>query len=146
MSFMVKAYDLALKAAKMNEVPVGAIVVLAGKIIAEAHNEIILQKDPTAHAEILALRRAAHFLNSERLIECDLYVTLEPCPMCAGAISLARLRRVYYGASDKKGGGIEQGARVFSHPTCHHVPEVYSGFMESECSLLLKDFFAAKRQ
>jgi tRNA(adenine34) deaminase len=145
MSFMMNAYAQAKKAFACQEVPVGAVVVQNGKVIAAAHNEILMRKDPTAHAEILAIRAACLILGNERLLECDLYVTLEPCAMCAGAISLSRLRRVYYGASDPKGGGIEQGARVFSHSTTLYKPEIYNGFMEQECSALLKSFFSSKR-
>ncbi|NDA47081.1 MAG: nucleoside deaminase [Alphaproteobacteria bacterium] len=110
-----------------------------------ARNRIIAARDPSAHAEMLAIRAAAQALGSERLIGCDLYVTLEPCAMCAGAISLARLRRVYYAAPDMKGGAIDHGARIFSHPTCHHVPEVYGGIRESQSADLLRDFFKARR-
>ncbi len=133
-------------AAERGEVPVGAVIVSAdATVIARAGNRTRERDDPTAHAEMLAIREACKLVGSERLIGCDLYVTLEPCPMCAAAISLARVRRVYYGASDPKSGGIEQGPRVFAHSTCHHAPEVYSGISESEAAALLRNFFAAKR-
>lgn len=112
---------------------------------AVAHNQPRRLNDPTAHAEILAIRAACAVLGEERLTGCDLYVTLEPCPMCAGAISIARIRRLYYGASDPKGGGVEHGPRVFDQPTCHHAPEVYGGFREREAAALLQDFFAQRR-
>lgn len=142
--------DLALAeaeaAAARGEVPVGAVVVDAGGVVvAKAGNRTLELKDPTAHAEMLAIREAAARLGSERLIGCDLYVTLEPCPMCAGAISFARVRRLYFGASDEKGGGVEHGPRVFSHSTCHHAPEVYGGLSERPAADLLKKFFAARR-
>jgi tRNA(Arg) A34 adenosine deaminase TadA len=142
--------DLALAeaeaAAARGEVPVGAVVVDGrGVVIARAGNRTLELKDPTAHAEMLAIRAAASALGSERLIGCDLYVTLEPCPMCAGAISFARLRRLYFGAPDEKGGGVEHGPRVFSHPTCHHAPDVYGGLSERAAADLLKSFFAVRR-
>ena len=139
------AFDEAKDAAHRGEVPVGACIVSEGKIVARAGNRIIAARDPSAHAEMLAIRAAAQTLGSERLIGCDLYVTLEPCAMCAGAISLARLRRVYYAAPELKGGAIDHGARIFSHPTCHHVPEVYGGIRESQSAELLRDFFKARR-
>jgi tRNA(Arg) A34 adenosine deaminase TadA len=117
----------------------------AGNIIAAAHNLVVTQHDPTAHAELLAIRSACAALGSERLTDCDLYVTLEPCPMCAQAISFARIRRVYFGAYDEKGGGVENGARIFSQHSCHHKPEIYGGIQESECAQLLKDFFKDRR-
>ena len=133
-------------AAGRGEVPVGAVVAAAdGTVLAQAGNRIEELNDPTAHAEVLALRAAADALGSPRLIGCDLVVTLEPCAMCAQAASLARIRRVVFGAYDAKGGGVEHGARVFSHATCHHAPEVIGGFMESDAGALLKDFFRAKR-
>ena len=133
-------------AAARGEVPVGAVIVdPTGTVIARAGNRTLELKDPTAHAEMLAIRAAAAHLGSERLIGCDLYVTLEPCPMCAGAISFARLRRLYFGASDEKSGGVEHGPRVFSHATCHHAPEVYGGLSERPAAALLKSFFAARR-
>ncbi|MCE8000470.1 MAG: nucleoside deaminase [Rhodobiaceae bacterium] len=142
--------ELALKeaeaAAKRGEVPVGAVIVSAdGEVLAETGNRIVELKDPTAHAEVLAIREAAAHLGSERLIDCDLYVTLEPCAMCAGAISFARLRRVYYGAEDPKGGAVDNGPCFFHQPTCHHAPDVYGGLSEAPASDLLRQFFAARR-
>ena len=128
-----------------GEVPVGAVVVQGGVIVAQAGNRCRELSDPTAHAEILAIRAACSALGRERLGGHDLYVTLEPCPMCAGAISAARIDRLYYGASDPKSGGVSVGARVFSHPQCHHVPEVYDGIDARTCETLLRDFFAARR-
>ena len=142
--------DLALAegraAAARGEVPVGAVVVGAdGKVLATAGNRTRELSDPTAHAEVLAIRQACVTLGSERLTGCDLYVTLEPCPMCASAMSFARIRRLYYGASDPKGGGVEHGPRIFNQPTCHHAPEVYGGINETESAELLRAFFAARR-
>ena len=142
--------DLALAeaeaAAKRGEVPVGAVVVGPdGAVAAAAGNRTRELNDPSAHAEMLAIREACRRLGAERLTGCDLYVTLEPCPMCAGLISFARIRRLYYAASDPKGGGVEHGARVFSHPTCHHAPEIYSGIGEEAASALLKSFFGERR-
>ncbi len=146
-SHMDRALALARAAADLGEVPVGAVIVGPdGSLVAEAHNLTRTRKDPTAHAEMLAIQQAAKVLRSERLIDCDLYVTLEPCPMCAAAISFARVRRLYYGASDPKSGGVEHGARVFSHATCHHVPEIYPGLGESEARVLLERFFAGLRE
>ena len=142
---MSVAFDRAREAAALGEVPVGAVVVREGAIIASAGNRTLTDRDPTAHAEVLAIREAARLLNSERLIGCDLYVTLEPCAMCAGAISFARIRRVYFGAADPKGGAVDHGPRFFAQPTCHHTPEVYGGIRETEAGILLKDFFAARR-
>jgi tRNA(Arg) A34 adenosine deaminase TadA len=142
---MALALDAAREAASRGEVPVGAVVTHEGKVIAVAGNRTIMDRDPTAHAEMLALRAAAQTLGSERLIGCDLHVTLEPCAMCAGAISFARIRRLYFGASDVKGGAVENGPRFFSQPTCHHAPEIYGGINETAAANLLKDFFAAKR-
>jgi tRNA(adenine34) deaminase len=143
---MARALAAARAAAERGEVPVGAVIVgPSGDVIAAAGNRTLELKDPTAHAEVLAIRAAAQALRSERLIGCDLYATLEPCAMCAGAISLARLRRLYYGAADPKGGGVEHGARVFAQATCHHRPEVYSGLSEQAAAALLKDFFADRR-
>ncbi len=139
------ALDEAKEAASRGEVPVGAVIVCDDQIIAQAGNQIVQDKDPTAHAEIVALRLAAKKLGRERLYDCDLYVTLEPCTMCAGAISLARIRRLYFGAGDEKGGAVENGARFFSLATCHHAPDVYSGFQEAESADLLKKFFAKRR-
>ncbi|SFK34312.1 tRNA(Arg) A34 adenosine deaminase TadA [Methylorubrum salsuginis] len=139
------AFAAAREAADLGEVPVGAVLVRDGAVIATAGNRPRALRDPTAHAEILAIRAACAALGDERLSGCDLYVTLEPCPMCAGAISFARIRRLYYAASDPKGGGVEHGPRVFNQPTCHHAPEVYSGFREREAAALLRGFFAGRR-
>ncbi len=144
-TFMELALAEARAAAEIGEVPVGAVVVRGGEVIASGHNLTRITFDPTAHAEIVALRRAAAHLGVARLGDCDLYVTLEPCAMCAGAISHARIRRLYFGASDPKGGGVDHGARVFQHPTCHHAPEVYGGIAETASADLLRDFFAARR-
>ena len=144
-SHMERALEEARAAAGRGETPVGAVVVLGGRVLAAAGNRVRADADPTAHAEMLALRRAAAAAGSERLTGADLYVTLEPCAMCAGAISLARIRRLYYGAPDAKGGGVEHGARVFRQPTCHHAPEVYGGIAEAESAALLRAFFAARR-
>jgi tRNA(adenine34) deaminase len=144
-SFMAAALAEARAAADRGEVPVGAVVVRAGRIVARAGNRTRELNDPTAHAEMLAIRAACAELGQGRLSDCDLYVTLEPCAMCAAAISFARIRRLYYGASDPKGGGVEHGARVFTQPTCHHAPEVYGGFAETEASGLLRSFFASRR-
>ena len=141
--------DLALKAAenagKAGEVPIGAVIVRDNVVIASAGNLTLTDRDPTAHAEMLAIREAARLTGSERLADCDLYVTLEPCTMCAGAISFARIRRLYYGAADPKGGGVESGVRFFASPTCHHAPEVYSAVGERESAALLRDFFRLRR-
>ncbi|MCK5042316.1 MAG: nucleoside deaminase [Sphingomonadales bacterium] len=144
---MSLAMDAANKAALRGEVPVGAVIVngATGEVLAVAGNKTMELKDPTAHAEMLAIREAAKVLDSERLINCDMYVTLEPCPMCAQAISFARIRRLYYGADDPKGGGVDNGARVFAAPSCHHKPEVYGGIREGEAGKMLKDFFESKR-
>jgi tRNA(adenine34) deaminase len=141
--------DLALKAAESaaisGEVPIGCVVVRNNAVIAVAANRTLTDRDPTAHAEILALRQAAQAVGSERLVDCDLYVTLEPCTMCAGAISFARIRRLYYGAADPKGGAVESGVRFFAAPTCHHAPEVYSAVGERQAAQMLKEFFKARR-
>ena len=142
---MDTALGEARKARDAGEVPVGAVIVRDGAVIAAAHNRTLTDRDPTAHAEILAIRAAARTLGSERLVGCDLYVTLEPCPMCAAAISFARLRRLYFAAYDPKSGGVEQGARIFDQPTCHHRPELYGGIGEEEASRLLTEFFAERR-
>jgi tRNA(adenine34) deaminase len=142
---MARALVLAKEAAQSGEVPVGAVIVKDGQIIAEASNAMRSGSDPTAHAEIMAIRAAAARLNNQRLDGCDLWVTLEPCAMCAGAISHARIARLYYAASDEKGGGVENGACVFNHSTCHHRPEVYSGMGEGVSVALLKDFFERRR-
>jgi len=139
------ALDEARAAGARGEVPVGCVIAADGKVIARAGNRTIADKDPTAHAEMLAIRAASAALGSERLAGCDLYVTLEPCAMCAAAMSFARLRRVYYGAADEKGGAVENGTRFFTQPTCHHRPEVYGGLSESESATLLKEFFQARR-
>ena len=139
------AFAAAREAAQAGEVPVGAAIVRGTDVLAVARNSPRALHDPTAHAEILAIRSACAALRDERLAGCDLYVTLEPCPMCAGAISFARIRRLYYAAPDPKGGGIEHGPRVFNQPTCHHAPEVYGGLRESEAATLLRDFFQARR-
>ena len=139
------AFAAAREAAALGEVPVGAVVVRDRAVLGVASNRPRALHDPTAHAEILAIREACARLGDERLTDCDLYVTLEPCPMCAGAISFARIRRLYYAASDPKGGGVEHGPRVFNQPTCHHAPEVYSGFREREAAGLLREFFAQRR-
>lgn len=142
---MQLALDQARKGAA-HEVPIGAVVVSSsGEVIASAHNLTETNSDPTAHAEMLAIRAACEKTGSARLTDCDLYVTLEPCPMCATAISFARIRRLYFGAYDPKGGGVENGARIFAQPTCHHAPEIIGGIAEEECSSLLKDFFKARR-
>ena len=142
---MARALDEARAAAAAGEVPVGAVIVRDGRVLAAAGNRTIRDRDPTAHAEILAIRAACALSGSERLIGADLYVTLEPCAMCAGAISLARLRRLYYGAGDEKGGGVDHGARFFAQATCHHAPEVYSGLAEEAAGEMLRGFFRAKR-
>lgn len=132
-------------AAKKDEVPVGAVITRGKAIIARAGNFIKSVYDPTGHAEIRAIRMACKILQSERLPDCDLYVTLEPCAMCAAVISFARIRRLYYATNDPKGGGVENGPRFYQQPTCHHKPEIYSGFKEKESAQLLKDFFIQKR-
>jgi len=142
---MLRALELAETAARAGEVPVGAVVVRDGAIIAEAHNAPRELSDPTAHAELLAIRRAAEALGNERLDGCELWVTLEPCAMCAGAIAHARIGKLYYAASDPKGGAVEHGARVFEHAQCLHRPEVYSGLGQAEAGELLRRFFAARR-
>jgi tRNA(adenine34) deaminase len=139
------AFGEARAAAARGEVPVGAVIVSEGRIIASAGNRTLEQRDPTAHAEMLAIRQACAALDSERLPGCDLYVTLEPCPMCAAAISFARIRRLYYVAGDPKGGAVDHGVRLFDSPSCHHRPEVYGGIGETASSDLLKDFFRARR-
>lgn len=147
MTPMDAALEEAKAAAARGEVPVGAVIVdgASGEIVARAGNATRALNDPTAHAEVLAIRRAAAALGAERLGGCDLYVTLEPCTMCAAAVSFARLRRLYYGADDPKGGGVAHGARFFAQPTCHHRPEVYGGIGEVAAAALLRDFFAARR-
>lgn len=142
---MRAALDAAAAAATMGEVPVGAVVVLDGRVIATAANAPRTRHDPTAHAEMLAIRAAAEAIGDDRLSDCDLWVTLEPCAMCAGAIAHARIDRLYYGAADEKGGAVAYGPRFFTQPTCHHRPEVYGGIGETESAGLLKAFFAGRR-
>ena len=144
-SFMEQALAEARAAAAAGEVPIGCVIVREGAAIARTRNATIAARDPTAHAEMLAIRAAAAALASERLVDCDLYVTLEPCPMCAAAISFARIRRLYYGAADPKGGAVENGVKLFSSPTCHHRPAVYAGIAGREAAALLQDFFRARR-
>jgi tRNA(adenine34) deaminase len=144
-TFMDLALDQARAAGAAGEVPVGCVIVRAGAVVAQAGNRTLADRDPTAHAELLAIRAAASTLGSERLTDCDLYVTLEPCAMCAAAMSFARIRRLYYGAVDPKGGAVENGVRFFASPTCHHRPEVYGGIGESEAAALLRDFFRERR-
>ena len=140
------ALDEARAAAARGEVPIGAVVAKGNQVIASDGNRTRGFNDPTAHAEILAIREASRKLSSERLTDLDLYVTLEPCAMCAAAISFARIRRLYFGAADEKGGAVVNGVRFFSSPTCHHVPETYSGIAESSSAALLKEFFQARRE
>jgi tRNA(adenine34) deaminase len=144
-SFMDMALDEARAAGERGEVPIGCVLVHEGAIIARAGNRTIADRDPTAHAEILAIRHAASVLGSERLEGCDLYVTLEPCAMCAGAVAFARIRRLYYGAADPKGGAVDNGVKFFTSPTCHHRPEVYGGLAEAEAGALLRKFFRERR-
>jgi len=145
-SHMSLALAEARSAAARGEVPVGAVIVSpTGQVVAVAGNRTCELSDPTAHAEMLAIRGACTVVGSERLTGCDLYVTLEPCPMCAAAISFARIRRLYWGAGDPKGGGVEHGARIFSQPTCHHAPEIYGGIEEVRSARLLQAFFAQRR-
>lgn len=144
-SFMDLALKTAENAGKSGEVPIGCVIVRNYEVIATAANRTLTDHDPTAHAEVIALREAARKIGSERLVDCDVYVTLEPCTMCAGAISLARVRRLYYGAADPKGGAVESGVRFFASPTCHHAPEVYSAIGEQEAARLLREFFRERR-
>src|SRR5579885_2752656 len=140
LSPMERALAQARLAAERGEVPIGAVIVGPdGAVLAEAGNQTETARDPTAHAELLAIRQAAAKIGAPRLVDCDLYVTLEPCPMCAQAISFARIRRLYYGAADPKGGGVEHGPRIFAQPTCHHRPDVYGGIDEARAAVLLKD-------
>jgi tRNA(adenine34) deaminase len=139
------ALDEARAAAAAGEVPVGCVIVRDRAVVARARNRTITDRDPTAHAELLAIRAAAAAIGSERLVDCDLHVTLEPCPMCAAAISFARIRRLYYAAADPKGGAVDNGVRLYASPTCHHRPEVYGGIGEAEAAKLLKDFFKERR-
>ncbi len=145
--WMDRALALAEEAGEAGEVPVGAVIVEAesDRVLAEAANRTERDADPTAHAEMLAIRAATRLRGRPRLTGCDLYVTLEPCPMCAQAISFARIRRLYFGAPDPKGGGVENGARVFDRPSCHHRPEVYGGIGEARAAALLRDFFRERR-
>ena len=142
---MEMAIEEARAAAMRGEVPVGAVIVQDGVVLARAGNRTIERDDPTAHAEMLAIRAAAEAAGSQRLSDADLYVTLEPCAMCAAAISFARIRRLYFGATDPKNGAVESGVRFFGDPTCHHAPDVYGGLGEREAAALLKEFFAARR-
>ena len=144
-SFMDLALAQARAAAAAGEVPVGCVIVRGGEVLARTHNRTLAERDPTAHAEMLAIREAAAAIGSERLVDCDLYVTLEPCTMCAGALAFARIRRLYYGAADPKGGAVESGIRFFSGPTCHHRPDIYGGIGEQESAALLRRFFAERR-
>ena len=144
-SFMALALDEARAAGARGEVPVGCVIVRDGAVVARAGNRTLAERDPTAHAEIIAIRAAAASLGSERLEGCDLYVTLEPCAMCAGAVAFARIRRLYYGAADPKGGAVDNGVKFFASPSCHHRPEVYGGLAEAEAGALLKEFFRERR-
>lgn len=144
-NFMHHALLQAAKALKFNEIPIGAVIVESGNIIAMAHNLTITDFNPTAHAEMLVISEACKIIGAQRLTKCSIYVTLEPCPMCAQAISFARFKALYYGAYDFKGGGVENGARIFNQASCFHKPEVYGGIMEEECSAILKNFFKIKR-
>src|SRR5436305_12843308 len=144
-SFMDAALAQARAAAQAGEVPVGCVIVRNGAVIAQAGNRTLADRDPTAHCEMVAIRAAAQALGSERLTDCDLHVTLEPCAMCAGAIAFARIRRLYYGAPDPKGGAVDNGVRLFAQPSCHHRPDVYAGIGEAQASDLLKGFFRERR-
>jgi tRNA(adenine34) deaminase len=144
-SFMDMALDEARRASRRGEVPVGCVLVRGEEVIARAGNRTLADRDPTAHAEMIAIRDAAHRLGSERLDNCDLYVTLEPCAMCAAALSFARIRRLYYGASDPKGGAVENGVKFFTSPSCHHCPEIYGGLSEAAAGDLLRQFFKERR-
>jgi tRNA(adenine34) deaminase len=144
-AFWDRAFDEAKQAAARGETPVGAVLVRDGVVLAAAGNRTLELKDPTAHAEVLAIRLACEGADSERLPGADLYVTLEPCTLCAAAISFARVRRLYFAASDPKGGGVENGVRFYSQPTCHHIPEVYGGFRDAEAAEMLRQFFKNRR-
>jgi tRNA(adenine34) deaminase len=144
-SFMDMALAEAHAAGECGEVPIGCVIVQDGAVLARAGNRTLADRDPTAHAEMVAIRRAAAVLRSERLEDCDIYVTLEPCAMCAGAIAFARIRRLYYGAADPKGGAVDNGVKFFASPACHHRPEVYGGMAEAEAAALLKTFFLERR-
>ena len=141
-----RAFAEARAAAACGEVPVGAVIVRDGTILSAAGNRTLVDRDPTAHAEILAIRAACSSIGSERLVDCDLYVTLEPCAMCAAAISFARLRRLYYAAADPKGGAVDNGFRFFGQRTCHHAPDVYGGLRETEAAEMLRGFFRQRRK
>jgi tRNA(adenine34) deaminase len=143
--FMDMALREARAAGERGEVPVGCVVVRNGEVLTRAGNRTLADRDPTAHAEMIAIRQAAALLGSERLDACDLYVTLEPCAMCAGAVAFARIRRLYYGAGDPKGGAVDNGVKFFASPTCHHWPEVYGGMAEVEAGALLREFFKDRR-
>lgn len=145
-TYMKRALQEAKSAAARGEVPIGTVIVYQDEILSAQSNRVIELKDPTAHAELLAIRETCQKIGYERLLECDLYVTLEPCAMCATAISFARIRTLYYGTDDPKGGGVEHGAKVYSHATCHHRPQVMTGLLQEECSTLLKNFFQELRQ
>jgi tRNA(adenine34) deaminase len=142
---MAMALEEARAAGGRGEVPVGCVIVREGAVLARAGNRTLANRDPTAHAEMVAIRAAAALLGSERLEDCDLYVTLEPCAMCAGAVAFARIRRLYYGAADPKGGAVDNGVKFFASPSCHHRPEVYGGLAEAEAGALLKEFFRERR-
>ena len=144
-SFMDMALVEARVAGTGGEVPVGCVIVHNGEVIARAGNRTLAERDPTAHAEMIAIRQASRRLRSERLDDCDLYVTLEPCAMCAGAVAFARIRRLYYGAADVKGGAVDNGVKFFASPSCHHRPEVYGGLAEAEAASLLREFFRERR-
>ena len=144
-TFMELALDEAHAAADAGEVPIGCVIVCDGDIVAQTGNRTLADRDPTAHAEMVAIRQTAAALGTERLVDCDLYVTLEPCAMCAAAISFARIRRLYYGAPDPKGGAVDSGVRFFTSPTCHHRPEIYGGISEAASATLLRGFFEARR-
>jgi tRNA(adenine34) deaminase len=144
-AFMDMALEQAHEAGRRGEVPVGCVLVRGEEVIARAGNRTLAERDPTAHAEMIAIRDAAHRLGSERLDGCDVYATLEPCAMCAAALSFARIRRLYYGAADPKGGAVENGVQFFASPSCHHRPEVYGGLAEAAAGELLKDFFKQRR-
>ena len=144
-TFMDLALEEARAAADAGEVPIGCVIVCDGDVIAQAGNRTLADRDPTAHAEMVAIRRAAEALGSERLVDCELYVTLEPCTMCAAALSFARIKRLYYGATDPKGGAVESGVRYFSAATCMHRPEIYGGIGETDAAALLREFFMRRR-
>ncbi len=144
-AWMRQALEVAREAEASGEVPIGAVIIHHGCVIAVSGNRVEQDRDPTAHAELMVLREASRVLATPRLTECDLFVTLEPCPMCAQAISFARVRRLVFGAYDPKGGGVEHGPRIFQQSSCHHTPDIIGGVMEEECSALLTDFFVARR-